>query len=406
MSRSSARAHPVTRWPRRRTLWDLVSFSSAGGLAWTLGSLGCGTSAIPTVAVEGTTITIPIPKGYPAGFGLALSRAMTSGSLVTALPQPNFSATSPWEDVQRGEVVFRLERGGNLRTYLPVRLITRGHIDEATTAAESTSASSGWGVGQVLAFVDIPADVGPTPTDASGNVIVPDGIVVQRFRRPLVPDGTGQLVPFVEDPPMIGSSQWRGWAKIPWNTSGPENPLDPIPITIVARPGNAPGLTPLRGWDHGFGALDEAAFDDDLELLLPNPKVRVWLSNPLAPSPPAAVEIQIQYPREYVDLRGAEVNRGSKSDGLVIFEPDPNTNPLPSDCGASELGTFRVKVIDPTSRTNEVYVPYRVRNFDKICRKRLAPADFTITAVVGYDQNGVQIPGYGVSYPAVADASF
>jgi hypothetical protein len=194
------------------------------------------------VAVAGTTITIPVPLGYGTGFGLSISRAMTLNAfgLVDSRPDPpNLDPT--FDDLQRGELTFALWRGGAFLTYLPVRYITRVHLDEGTPAG--VSGAAGYAKGQVLALVDIPRALSASPAGAN------DSIIVQRWKRPLVANGSGQLVPFFEDPPQIGGVSWRGWGALPVNGFGPEDPSQTIPIQIVAAPSTTSYFSPSLGWD-------------------------------------------------------------------------------------------------------------------------------------------------------------
>jgi hypothetical protein len=118
------------------------------------------------------------------------------------------------------------------------------------------------------------------------------------------------------------------------------------------------------------------------------------------------VEFEVEYPRQWVEILGVELVRNRRSDALALLEPD--ALPLPNDCVQAETGSFRVRVVDPAEQTNEIYIAFRVRNFDKACRQRLTPAHFVIKAetVRGYDRNGAPVPGYDVNDLAVVSASY
>ena len=95
--------------------------------------VACGTKPIPMIAVAGTTVTIPIPDGFPTGFGRVVAGSSAADPLSSV---PAFSAASPLEDPQRGELLFSLldSNGTHLR-YLPVAYITRVHMSPQSRSA-------------------------------------------------------------------------------------------------------------------------------------------------------------------------------------------------------------------------------------------------------------------------------
>jgi hypothetical protein len=192
------------------------------------GLAGCGTYTLPRVVAQGTTIVIPVPDLYGAGFGRVLNQSIPYGNFDPATLAIPPIANSPLEDFQRGELLFALRKAdSSLETYLRVRFITRVHLDEAGGAALPAAGESFLNLGtpvqsgQTLAVVDVPS---LTPPDTYY-------IFVERWKRKQYPEDPSH---FEKLPPMMidsGTLPWLAWAGY---IGGVPRPDAPMPIRVVA----------------------------------------------------------------------------------------------------------------------------------------------------------------------------
>ena len=332
-----------------------TTLSSLFGLALaSLWLVGCGMVSIPRVAAQGTTIMIPVPDGFGAGFGRVLNQNVDPTTHISTPPDPN----SPLEDFQRGELLFALRTGptsgSSLVTYLPVRFITRVHLDEATGAALPTTGefylSFGTPVqtGQTLALVDIPYVTDP------GTYYV----FVERWKRsPNAPYDFEQLPPVTIETGYFGWNPWLSWANWTNNNSHSDRGFE---IRVVASSHGALFHEPPIGFNKWNGNMNYAwrEFTLDLEYLVPHPKLRIWIGNPSTLEYPAAWEITLEYPAGKLEITGAALGRRHLSGGLVSVSDATGS---PSSCGAP--GTTRISLVDPERQTQWVDVVYRLRDF-------------------------------------------
>jgi len=358
--------------------------------------LSCGTASIPKVAVEGTTVTIAIPRDFEVGYGRALFSSPPHPDVVgndigngsfngPALNSGNLNA----EDLQRGELVVRLLDGGTAIATLPVRYVTRAAADPASNQGRvlDTGLSA-----QKLLLVDIPL------TKASGAALVTDGegqktfgIEVRRFRRSnLLQSSTN----FLEVPQsFFGASDWIGWGH---DTS--ISPVTPIPIQIRDANGLDGGEestttspTPFDGWNaaivSGFFSGVARLTNINVALAVPDPEFRVELAPPGA-SLPGAWEVDLTYPSEKMRITGVTLTRPSQSGGFVSYEPDAEVS-----CSTTTVpGNLQIRVVDPEASATGVKVSYVLKNDVVGCNTtRVLGSEVAVAQTLAYDLDGVLI---------------
>jgi hypothetical protein len=348
-----------------------------------LASFGCGTLPIPTVAVAGTTITIPIPSAFNPGFGRVMNEALKGKPYNEPRPvgtAVQYVAGSRLEDEQLGEMLFALHSVNDpvagFVGYLRVRHMVRVHMDEGSRAANpapgETAQSSGsdWTAGQALALVDIPGDL---PIEGATDY----WIFPERWKR-----NESDPDQFLQDQPTTnsGGTTWRGW--------GTSDPGSGIPITIVpAVAGDH--FNPFKGWDNWFTGegnyLSSNSLADDLSDLTPRPKVTLLVLDIDALVFPAAFEVEIGYPREVVEILGMELVRAGKSEAVIAWQPD--TGEL-GDCTSPTQGSFRISMVDPEQKTLGARIIYRLRDFASC--GRTGPGEFVpnTASLKAYDMDG------------------
>ncbi len=349
------------------SLRRIVAAAWAGSIA-----AGCGTLTIPRIAVQGTTITIPVPDGFGPGFGRALNQELDVG---TSFPPSSYSVPYPSEldDLQRGELVFALRTSpspiSSLVSYLPVQYVTRVHVDGGSLAAVPAPGIDFLGtppsVGQVLALVDIPQEVPP------GNYYV----LVERWKRTIEPPHTT----FVKETPTINTTPPVNW--VAWGGKdaiyGLPNPELGMPIRIVASPYVSSRFNDaLEGYDKLFGSYLTRDFTADLPKLVPQPKLRIWVknTNPESYQIPAAWEVKIGYPRRKIEILGLELGSLDRSGAYATL----STATGPEDSCTDKTGETKISVIDPDRRSAWVEVVYRLRDFDDC--GRAVPGDIVFVA--------------------------
>lgn len=419
----------------RFTLFKLLSWA---GMLIVVGALGCGTEPTSRVAVAGTTIMIPLPHPFGA-YGRSINRqwdpedpsngifdAQTSiADLLTYIASDpdtyGFDATNTAiEDPQRGELIFSLHDGLGFVTWMPLRYITRVHFDESASVAQEERDSQGdyiWrSEGQVVAFVDVPFGV---PASDPGTVDYE--IQVHRVRRSsTAPDQ------FVTYQPQVGSpaEDWTGW--------GIENSNHvAIPIYILASETftDSTHSSPTAhhyaltiGYQnfcgsgsivHGdFGALDdnsiEAANFGLLPDFVPNPQILLgtWDASWANPDPldlPSAVDLQLEYPDDKIEILGIELGSNHRTNGIALWRREKVNN-------AND--TLHISIVVPGvpeervsgdqqwhygynpvyDRSAGIEITYRLVDFAN--EGRLEAGDVTITAISGYDRDGLLMSNY------------
>lgn len=349
-------------------------------LATFLGALGCGTLPLPQSAVEGTTITLPLPVNFPKGYGRVLAADPDQASV------PSYSAGSAVEDPQRGELIFELvdaagvsPRGAGNPQYLNLRYLTRLKPDpSAPGVIENHAVSPTYRGGQDVAILDLPDD----PVDADTDLF----IKITRYRRAA---GTGGNAFSLLPQAQTGQGQdWFGWGSdyagggLSVGTSG-----DPTPIRILDSAG-LPDPTPKVGWLNfvPYGLIVNP-MEPNLDELVPLPQVsvRAEQAGPNGP-PPAAWELELTYPRNIMKVRAVTPVSVSPGFAIVTWQADQSA----ADC-LTGSDTLKIQVVDPNVTTRIVNVAFELINFDDTCGRRLDLADVPVVpgSFKGYDVNGV-----------------
>jgi hypothetical protein len=359
----------------QRTLWGVVGLALG-----VFGLAGCGTYSIPRIATKGTTIMIPVPDAFGAGFGRALNETLAYEDLD---PSDNpVSSTSPLDDFQRGELLFALREGPTVssprKTYLRVRYITRVHADEASGAALPAEVDESYinvgtpiQTGQIVAFVDIPYEIAPV-----GIYYV----FVERWRR------TARGSSYFEQVPakLIGFNSvqlpWWSWAGVDGWGGPASSPDAGMKIRIVDQSYGSFFHDPAGGFDRWDGSYSFLDHSDDLEHLVPNLKLRIRIVDLNTLVFPAAWELTLAYPAAKFEITGATLGSLHRSGGFVSV----TTAGSGEDCGGP--GTAKISLIDPDRRSQWVDVVYQLRDE---C-SRAEPGDFTQVegTLKAYDLDG------------------
>jgi hypothetical protein len=367
----------------------------------------CGNFSVPRVAANGTTIMIAVPDGFNAGFGRALNNSLAFNTVDPAsLTVPvGTSPTDPnyyFEDFQQGELLFALREGQSESSpfvaYLPVRYITRVHVDESSGAAlpaageEFVQLGTPVERGQVVAFVDIPCSVEPNEVYY---------IFMERWKR-----GNTQATAthFFEQSPVpinTPAEAWLSWAGFPGVVSTPTAGME-IRIVESSYPGPGCSLFSDTGWgfDKFFGNYSWRDFTADLGRLSPRAKLRLYINNPYPqggePGNPAAWEWTIQYPAGKVEITGAELGSLHRSGGFASVTPSTG-----STANCEDVGTAKISVVDPDQTTMFVNVTYRLRSFPECPRAVLS--DFS--AAQGQPPKAYDVSGSPITPAVYVDPS-
>jgi len=347
---------------------------AASGLA------GCGTFSLPRVAAKGTTIMIPVPDGFGAGFGRVLNDELPFGpSVDPATISVPFASNTLIDDHQRGELLFALREGSNvssnLVTYLPVRYAGRVHADEVSRRVLPAEGDSFYPigtpaeVGQTVAFIDIPYATQP------GTYYV----FVERWKRKQNPTNV-----FEKIAPVVfhGTTPWLSWAG--FTGYGTSHPTIGMKLHVVDSGHGELFHEATHGFDKWFvdGGYYGGIYGGDLDQLIPSPKLRIWLGNPYSPNYPAAFELTLQYPAGKLEIMGATLGNLHRSGALVGLSKAES----PAGCGGT--GSAHISLVDPEQRTQWIEVVYRLRDFGGC--GRAVPSDFTIVpeSLKAYDPSG------------------
>lgn len=360
-----------------RMRWRLAS---ALGAVLLLAGLGCGSRPIPMVAVPGTTIVIPVPNPFAGGFGRALNGvvALDPYTELTGPVTVPYVQGSALEDEQRGELLFELRDGvGAFAGYLPVRYMTRLHLDEASQSGSPGPGEpvTGAADGETLALVDVPANVPKGPYT----------IEVERWLRDEVdPDQFVQAPqPTLVDPP----GPWVGWG---WEDANGANddPMKGIPFEVADVNTTYPNaFSPFKAWTSFFGTYVEGSqIRQKLDRLVPRPRVYLYVPGPSGGPLPAAWELEVQYPRHRIEVLGVGLWRLNRTGALITWDSDPGAL---VDCGSPGTASIKIHMIDLAQSTDLVTLAFRPRHFGS-CGGRAQAADFVVVpgSVKAYDDNG------------------
>lgn len=122
---------------------------------------------------------------------------------------------------------------------------------------------------------------------------------------------------------------------------------------------------------------------NDLNHLVPNLKLRIWIGNPQTLTFPAAWEMTLAYPAGKIEVTGAALGRIHLSGGLVSV----STTSSPEGCGGP--GSTQISMIDPDKHSLWVDLVYRLR--DPSCGRAVV-SDFTpVGSSKAYDVDGTLI---------------
>ena len=340
-------------------------------------ALGCGSYTIPRHALEGTTLVIAVPASFKPGFGRRRSDAMTNRTApITSLPAPAYVPGHPHEDEIRGELVFSLLKrsNGQFVSYLPVRYVTRVHLDEGSPGGLDDPSVATWGVaeyakGQVLAFVDVP--LGVVAANGGNHDFAIN--VWSSARKPAQPSVWETLLV------TIDGVWWLGW--------GEAQPYLGIPIDIYAGDGSTHFNDDYLGWEGNSGYYAEDV-TEELEDVVPRPKALMRVIIPATAEYPAAWEADITLPRQKGQVIGVEAASHHKSSAVAMI-----INPATPDTGCvSGNRTVRVAMADPRKRTEGVRLIVKPPDFSCSNAQRLSANNhFTISSVVAYDETGTEI---------------
>jgi hypothetical protein len=358
-------------------------------------SFGCGMNAIPMVAVTGTTIAIPVPGTFNAGFGLVLNQKLDTtppaAQIVAGDPflEINYAASN-LEDLQNGELVFSLfDDAGQFVSYLPAQYVTRAAVD----GASRTGGGAGWRYsgGQVIAFVNIPDGF---PAGCSTPPCQPPSggaqywIHVERYRRAATDHDVFEANPITTVTTNNPNAPWLGW--------GTTDPTKGIPIQILPGVGHQP--TPFDTWGDDVGLyLSANPNPQDTDNLRPWARLGVAVFDPNSPVLPAAWTLQVHYPRHKVIIAGVDLMVNDRSGAVATWHAEGDT---PYLCNPA-TGTLTISVADPRQLTRGVNIVYGVRAFALDYCGRAVASDFTIeSGLAAYDVNGAPVPTAQASFTA------
>lgn len=331
-------------------------------------TIGCGSLTIPTVAVEGTTITLMVPNAYPTGYGRTLvSNPVYNGGF--QFPAFGSDPDHP-EDPQRGELMFELvdSSGAALspRRFLQVEYITRVFPHAGSEGSITQSGLSGtYAEGQTIAMLHIPD--GTVPADDDYQIRVTRWVRDDQAKNQ-----------YIQVPVQTTLSEtWYGWGQ---DTVSPGGSPDPIPIRILDSAGMAPlpGPTPKSGWADFAGAgIHQSDVKEELDTLVPHPDFVVTAkpSSPPGP-PPAAWEVEFTYPRKFIRIESVTSKNTTSGSAMVSWSADQTET---VDCMAAD-DTLRIQVLDPDQTTRSVRVSFSLENYDpngtETCGRRAVLGDF------------------------------
>jgi hypothetical protein len=328
----------------------LVISACALMTAW----LACGTQPVPLAAVEGTTIMVAIPRGFPTGYGRARVENLPMGSAPLL------------EDYQRGEMTFSLTEidGTMVVETLYVRYIAR--VGASPLAGVALADSPDYVYGQALAFVDLPQG------------LVSDGVNSKEFlikvgRKRRDQSGNWESLP---TPTTISGHAWYGWAD--------------TPNGISVRVFNGDGVdrfTQRTGWDNVLYGLMSESIAGELNQLVPLPYFALMVPPPGQGAPPAAWEVELSYPAQKVTIQGVTPRTANPGAAMVSWVAN---EPVNTGCAAQDA-TLRIQVVDPSRFAEGVWVAYSLDDFTNC--GRVVDTDFTVVSASqrAYDLNGAPI---------------
>jgi hypothetical protein len=351
--------------------------------------LGCGSRPVPLTVQAGSTFTLLVPNsldGSNVGFGRAAQGAfgpasLDPGDFQTGLPSASevpFDPASPLEDVQRGELAIKLFNS-SAAFWLPVRYLSR--VD---AAAESDAGLDGrvlesgrtvgghpanqQQVGQIVAFVDVPAEV-------------PQG--TYRFRPVLI-----RRDPVTADFVHVSHGEL-------WGDAGSD---ELFVLSSDLGPG-VPAPTPLRAIWREL-ELSESETGPLLESIVPNPSLVLLMVD--APPPdtttsihPAAASLEILYPGKRVEVLGV-VHHEHVGTGSSIRWRTEAVAGEPDDC--STRRRLRADLVDADQRTDALGVVFMLKDPFGACPGAVSPSDFEMEDAQLYDIDGsaLDLPNFAV----------
>jgi hypothetical protein len=342
---------------------------------------GCGSQVIPGLVVEGTTATIAIPADFDVGYG----RAWAGTNDET---EPAFAPTSLVEDLQRGELIFRLYEVGQSvpGTKLAVRYITRVMRDASTSFATGTYPHS-----QPVAFLDIPYGLVDDGAEKAYE------IKVQRFRRD--PTATPAFK-YVLVTQSYFTTDWWGWGS---NDGGAGSQFQRIPIKVMDSPDDTGSVipstnryTPIDAWGPypargTSGQIRKGiATQGILDYSVPRPEFRIAAAPNTGPR--AAWDMQLTYPADRMQVLDVRILRENPSGAVAVWKASPTS---PPGCGSPMSGTLDLHVAD-LQGSNGVAVVFGLANQTATaCQQRIQSNDIAIVpnSYRGYDINGNQVAG-------------
>ena len=359
---------------------------------------GCGSKAIPTAAFEGTTITIAIPDNFDVGFGTRLA-SNPGGAIATPKVFPPFQAASiSEEDLQRGELVFRLQdtssSGAIADVGLPVRWIGRAAPDPAASFLGNAEGR------QVVALLDLPFGlVDDDPTDPAKLKSKDFEIMIERYRRDPTNMNNYVLVQQSYFPDNgYPALDWFGWGADDLPARTPPNQRIPIKVydseLLDANETGTAGYTPLEGWGashtSGGGTVRTTPFfSANLPFYTPSPEVKLRWDIATPVDRPAAWEATIEFPAQRMAVQDVRIIRSSPGEAVLLWQSDPA-----SDCSGPATGELKLQFADPENTYTGLSVVFAPWNQTDTCwTQPLAESDFSVKpgSLKAFDVDGAAI---------------
>lgn len=280
--------------------------------------LGCGARPLPLTAQAGASVAIALAGELPAGDGVGYG-----GELLAA--RGRF-------DDQRGQLVFVLkEPVSGAQRELQTRIVTRALPDPASEIGLANQADpvAAFGIAQLLAIVDIPANVPPGTYD----------VIVRRLRRTDA-GGTEEL------PALIYGQR-----------------LTVLPASVNGVSGSP---TPSSAWAGSF-STDVSA---QLANLVPHPKVVLTLPAPR----PHAAHVVLTYPRTKVRPRTVIEEQHLGRGSIVAWTDD------------AASGRVTIDFVDPSASVKALALVFEPRS--PLSAGRIALSEIGVASATFYDREG------------------
>lgn len=345
---------------------------------------GCGSQPSPRVAVEGTTIAIAIPWEFEIGYGTTFTHVpfggnprpapseMRAQSTITGPPfHSNSNKKWAYEDLQNGEIIAVLvdptasTEEAKAVAHLKTRFVAGLNADASADVLSNSPSGSYVRGRQNILFLEIPLKRhdGTTmvPSAASGGEPNTLDFVIElrRFRRTNFgsEQSTFELVPQAIAEAR-GEPNWVGWCLY-------SNDLScGIPITIIDAAGtdNSDGVvgTEEANWTTfeatGVNPGDWSLIHGDANWPRSRPDPHFAVVFDLS-GQYGAMEFDVTYPAERIEITGVRLNKGSGWVGLT-----PSTAAAPACSPTTTHHTTTVHVADPEARFEGVILTYRMKD--------------------------------------------